>query len=120
MADRVSLFVGSLIEQWQEWFGPKAEYLGQQIGVDQHVLNVFVDEVLRGSILFGVSSLVSPTESLYYSFPYNRKLHPHLLTSLPDQYNSKTARTKITRSCSSATMADDQYCTTSPGTTSES
>lgn len=55
LSDRVALLVGGLVQEWQEWFGSKAEYLGQQVGVEQHVLNVFVDEVLRSSVLFGVS-----------------------------------------------------------------
>lgn len=55
LSDRLTLLVGSLVQQWQEWFGPKAEFLGKQVGVEQKIINVFVDEILRGSILFGVS-----------------------------------------------------------------
>lgn len=64
LADRVSLYVGQCVATLQDTLGAKACYMGLQLGIGQHVLNIFIDEVLRGSILFGISATLKRLEPL--------------------------------------------------------
>lgn len=48
----------------QEGLGPKAQYLGAQVGTDKKVLDFFVDEVLRGSSLLSISFSIKRLEPL--------------------------------------------------------
>lgn len=41
---------------------PKVEHLGAEVGAPRQVLDVFVDEILRGSALFSVSLLLKRLE----------------------------------------------------------
>ncbi|KFG35896.1 putative alpha-glucan water dikinase 1, partial [Toxoplasma gondii GAB2-2007-GAL-DOM2] len=64
LTDRVVRFVGGTVDSVQEELGRKAVYLGNQVGTEKKVLDVFVDEVLRGSALFALSLLVKRLEPL--------------------------------------------------------
>jgi len=55
MSDRLSRIVGELSDRCQSLMGPKAAFLGAQVGVPQRNIDVFVDEVLRGTSLIAVS-----------------------------------------------------------------
>eukprot|EP00971_Amphidinium_carterae_P153076 3034340-Amphidinium_carterae.1 len=62
MSDRVSRVVGELSDIYQRLMGPKAAYLGEQVGVPKHNIDVFVDEVLRGTSLIAVSLVLQRLE----------------------------------------------------------
>ncbi|EZG66638.1 putative alpha-glucan water dikinase [Gregarina niphandrodes] len=62
MIDRLTRAVGSDTEHFQQMLGPKSQLLGRNVGVETEKLNVFVDEILRGSVLFSVSLLISAVE----------------------------------------------------------
>lgn len=64
LADRVVRYVGCTIDDVQERLGSKSVYLGNQVGTEKKVLDVFVDEVLRGSALFSLSLVVKRLEPL--------------------------------------------------------
>ncbi|PHJ20018.1 alpha-glucan water dikinase, partial [Cystoisospora suis] len=64
LADRVVRYVGNTIDDVQEQLGSKSVYLGNQVGTEKKVLDVFVDEVLRGSALFSLSLVVKRLEPL--------------------------------------------------------
>jgi len=62
MCDRLSRVVGEQVDTFQDLIGPKALHLGGAVGVPQQLLDVFVDEVLRGSALFSVSLVLKRLE----------------------------------------------------------
>ncbi|CDJ32881.1 alpha-glucan water dikinase 1, putative [Eimeria mitis] len=64
LLDRLSRFVGKQVDSVQEGLGPKAQYLGAQVGTDKKVLDFFVDEVLRGSSLLSISFSIKRLEPL--------------------------------------------------------
>jgi len=55
MSDRMSRVVGELSDKCQSLMGPKAAFLGEAIDAPQRNIDVFVDEILRGSSLMAVS-----------------------------------------------------------------
>lgn len=64
LTDRVSRFIGKEVDSVQLALGPKAQYLGAQVGADKKVLDFFVDEVLRGSSLLSISFSVKRLEPI--------------------------------------------------------
>lgn len=62
MCDRVSRVIGEQVDNFQDIMGPKAYHLGGAAGVQKEVLDVFVDEVLRGSALFSISLVLKRLE----------------------------------------------------------
>ncbi|CDJ46284.1 alpha-glucan water dikinase 1, putative [Eimeria brunetti] len=64
LSDRLSRFVGKQVDSVQEGLGPKAQYLGAQVGTDKKVLDFFVDEILRGSSLLSISFSIKRLEPL--------------------------------------------------------
>ncbi|KAL8455397.1 hypothetical protein Emag_000781 [Eimeria magna] len=62
LTDRLSRFVGKQVDAVQEGLGPKAQYLGAQVGADKKTLDFFVDEVLRGSSLLSISFSIKRLE----------------------------------------------------------
>lgn len=64
LADRLSRFVGKRVDAVQAGLGPKAQYLGAQVGADKKTLDFFVDEVLRGSSLLSISFAIKRLEPL--------------------------------------------------------
>eukprot|EP00930_Biecheleria_cincta_P003683 TRINITY_DN104608_c0_g1_i1.p1 TRINITY_DN104608_c0_g1~~TRINITY_DN104608_c0_g1_i1.p1 ORF type:complete len:1573 (+),score=330.14 TRINITY_DN104608_c0_g1_i1:248-4720(+) len=55
MCDRMSRVVGELSDKCQTFMGPKAAFLGEAIGAPKRNIDVFVDEILRGTSLMAVS-----------------------------------------------------------------
>mmetsp|Transcript_54501 Transcript_54501/g.116427 ORF Transcript_54501/g.116427 Transcript_54501/m.116427 type:complete len:1571 (-) Transcript_54501:182-4894(-) len=62
MADRVSRVVGELSDKCQTLMGPKAAFLGEQIGAPKKNIDVFVDEVLRGTSLMALGLVLQRME----------------------------------------------------------
>uniref|UniRef100_A0A7S2Q7K2 Pyruvate phosphate dikinase AMP/ATP-binding domain-containing protein n=1 Tax=Zooxanthella nutricula TaxID=1333877 RepID=A0A7S2Q7K2_9DINO len=62
MADRTSRVVGELCDKCQQLMGPKAAFLGEQIEAPKRNIDVFVDEVLRGTSLIAVSLVLQRLE----------------------------------------------------------
>jgi len=62
MCDRMLRVVGEQVDTFQTLLGPKAAFLGAAVGTNREVLEVFVDEVLRGSSLFSVSLVLKRLE----------------------------------------------------------
>jgi len=62
MCDRLARVVGDEVDMIQALVGPKVEHLGAEVGAPRQVLEVFVDEILRGSALFSVSLLLKRLE----------------------------------------------------------
>ncbi|OEH76639.1 alpha-glucan water dikinase [Cyclospora cayetanensis] len=62
LLDRLSRFIGRQVDAVQEGLGPKAQYLGAQVGADKKALDFFVDEVLRGSSLLSVAFSIKRLE----------------------------------------------------------
>mmetsp|Transcript_17376 Transcript_17376/g.40527 ORF Transcript_17376/g.40527 Transcript_17376/m.40527 type:complete len:1562 (-) Transcript_17376:127-4812(-) len=62
MSDRISRVVGELSDVYQRLMGPKSAFLGEQVGVPKHNIDVFVDEVLRGTSLIAVSLILQRLE----------------------------------------------------------
>jgi alpha-glucan,water dikinase len=62
MSDRMGRIVGELSDKCQSLMGPKAAWLGQQIEAPKRNIDVFVDEVLRGTSLIAVSLVLQRLE----------------------------------------------------------
>jgi len=62
LCDRLARVVGEQVDTFQTLLAPKATTLGQAVGVEKNVLEVFVDEVLRGSALFALSLILKRLE----------------------------------------------------------
>eukprot|EP00928_Gymnodinium_smaydae_P040973 TRINITY_DN2774_c1_g4_i1.p1 TRINITY_DN2774_c1_g4~~TRINITY_DN2774_c1_g4_i1.p1 ORF type:complete len:2307 (+),score=559.49 TRINITY_DN2774_c1_g4_i1:84-7004(+) len=62
MCDRLARVVGDQVDKFQTLMGVKANHLGLAVGAPKQVLDVFVDEVLRGSALFSVSLVLKRLE----------------------------------------------------------
>eukprot|EP00930_Biecheleria_cincta_P046432 TRINITY_DN32012_c0_g1_i1.p1 TRINITY_DN32012_c0_g1~~TRINITY_DN32012_c0_g1_i1.p1 ORF type:complete len:2307 (+),score=411.66 TRINITY_DN32012_c0_g1_i1:130-7050(+) len=62
MCDRLSRVIGEQVDTFQNLLAPKAQLLGATIGTAKQVLDVFVDEVLRGSALFSLSLVLKRLE----------------------------------------------------------
>eukprot|EP00931_Biecheleriopsis_adriatica_P076364 TRINITY_DN5007_c0_g1_i2.p1 TRINITY_DN5007_c0_g1~~TRINITY_DN5007_c0_g1_i2.p1 ORF type:complete len:2309 (-),score=523.43 TRINITY_DN5007_c0_g1_i2:77-6955(-) len=62
MCDRLSRVVGEQVDTFQNLLGPKANMLGAAVDTAKQVLDVFVDEVLRGSALFSLSLVLKRLE----------------------------------------------------------
>eukprot|EP00440_Ansanella_granifera_P013023 gb/GFBE01014147.1/.p1 GENE.gb/GFBE01014147.1/~~gb/GFBE01014147.1/.p1 ORF type:complete len:2306 (+),score=572.89 gb/GFBE01014147.1/:1-6918(+) len=62
LCDRLSRVVGEQVDTFQNLLGPKAAVLGYAVGTEKNVLDVFVDEVLRGSALFSLSLVLKRLE----------------------------------------------------------
>lgn len=56
--------MGKRVDAVQAGLGPKAQYLGAQVGADKKALDFFVDEVLRGSSLLSISFTIKRLEPL--------------------------------------------------------
>eukprot|EP00434_Breviolum_minutum_P008426 symbB.v1.2.007438.t1/scaffold445.1/size204899/1 len=54
LCDRLARVVGEQVDTFQTLLAPKANALGNAVGADKNILEVFVDEVLRGSALFSL------------------------------------------------------------------
>eukprot|EP00405_Crypthecodinium_cohnii_P009469 CAMPEP_0206439612 /NCGR_PEP_ID=MMETSP0324_2-20121206/12309_1 /ASSEMBLY_ACC=CAM_ASM_000836 /TAXON_ID=2866 /ORGANISM="Crypthecodinium cohnii, Strain Seligo" /LENGTH=2296 /DNA_ID=CAMNT_0053907255 /DNA_START=112 /DNA_END=7002 /DNA_ORIENTATION=- len=64
MCDRLSRCVGGQVDEFQGLMLPKVKHLGTAIGADAQVIDIFVDEVLRGTALFSVSLQLQRLEPL--------------------------------------------------------
>jgi len=62
MTDRLMRVVGEQVDMFQNLIGPKAMHLGNAVNAPKEILNIFVDEVLRGSALFSVSLVLKRLE----------------------------------------------------------
>eukprot|EP00932_Pfiesteria_piscicida_P010502 SRR837773.2147.p1 GENE.SRR837773.2147~~SRR837773.2147.p1 ORF type:complete len:432 (-),score=151.09 SRR837773.2147:679-1875(-) len=62
MGDRVSRVVGELSDKCQALMGPKAYFLGEAIDAPKRNLDVFVDEVLRGTSLMALGLVLQRME----------------------------------------------------------
>lgn len=62
MVDRISRVVGELSDRCQQLMGPKAHFLGKAIDCPQKNIDVFVDEVLRGTSLMALGLVLQRTE----------------------------------------------------------
>ncbi|CAE7711158.1 R1 [Symbiodinium sp. CCMP2456] len=62
LADRISRVVGDLCDKYQRMMGPKAAFLGEAVGMPRRNIDVFVDEVLRGTSLMAISLLLQRLE----------------------------------------------------------
>mmetsp|Transcript_44327 Transcript_44327/g.72138 ORF Transcript_44327/g.72138 Transcript_44327/m.72138 type:complete len:1178 (+) Transcript_44327:202-3735(+) len=58
ITDRIKRIVGSVVERYTGLFQPKAEYLGEGCGLEKWVVTLFTEELLRGSPLFSLSTLL--------------------------------------------------------------
>eukprot|EP01053_Blabericola_migrator_P001004 Blabericola_migrator_1__1003@NODE_1252_length_4978_cov_140_400733_g846_i0_p1_GENE_NODE_1252_length_4978_cov_140_400733_g846_i0NODE_1252_length_4978_cov_140_400733_g846_i0_p1_ORF_typecomplete_len1569_score346_11PPDK_N/PF01326_19/5_7e25PPDK_N/PF01326_19/0_0021PPDK_N/PF01326_19/7_2e08Mad3_BUB1_I/PF08311_12/2_3Mad3_BUB1_I/PF08311_12/54CBM53/PF16760_5/7_7e02CBM53/PF16760_5/1_1e04CBM53/PF16760_5/0_72_NODE_1252_length_4978_cov_140_400733_g846_i0324738 len=64
LIDRLTRAVGDMTDLYQTKLGEPSLFLGIQVGVERSKLNVFVDEVLRGTILFAISLCVRSLEPI--------------------------------------------------------
>lgn len=62
LCDRTSRVVGELSDKCQTMMGPKAAFLGAAIDAPKKNIDVFVDEVLRGTSLMAVSLILQRME----------------------------------------------------------
>jgi len=62
LCDRLARVVGEQVDTFQTLLAPKANALGNAVGVERNILEVFVDEVLRGSALFSLSLVLKRLE----------------------------------------------------------
>lgn len=62
LLDRLSRCIGDIIDSIQGQLGPISLFLGKLVGVPEEKLNVFVDEVLRGTLLFSMAVCVKQVE----------------------------------------------------------
>ena len=62
LCDRLARVVGEQVDTFQTLLAPKANALGNAVGADKNILEVFVDEVLRGSALFSLSLVLKRLE----------------------------------------------------------
>ncbi|CAE7235582.1 R1, partial [Symbiodinium pilosum] len=62
LADRISRVVGELSDKCQSMMGPKVAFLGEAADIPKKNIDVFVDEVLRGTSLMAVSLILQRTE----------------------------------------------------------
>uniref|UniRef100_A0A0G4HBD4 Uncharacterized protein n=1 Tax=Chromera velia CCMP2878 TaxID=1169474 RepID=A0A0G4HBD4_9ALVE len=62
LTERATRAVGSLTDEFQSLLHPRAKYLGEQVSAPKEVLEVFVDEVLRGTSLFGIAQCLKALE----------------------------------------------------------
>lgn len=62
LCDRTSRVVGELSDKCQTMMGPKAAFLGTAIDAPKKNIDVFVDEVLRGTSLMAVSLILQRME----------------------------------------------------------
>ena len=56
--DRLQRTLGKFVDLFSELIDPKAKFLGSEFGVDVETQNLFVEEIIRGSLFFAVSILV--------------------------------------------------------------
>eukprot|EP01054_Gregarina_sp_Poly1_P000865 Gregarina_sp_Poly_1__864@NODE_1206_length_4784_cov_213_781853_g826_i0_p1_GENE_NODE_1206_length_4784_cov_213_781853_g826_i0NODE_1206_length_4784_cov_213_781853_g826_i0_p1_ORF_typecomplete_len1181_score183_96PPDK_N/PF01326_19/7_9e22PPDK_N/PF01326_19/0_0011PPDK_N/PF01326_19/6_8e06Mad3_BUB1_I/PF08311_12/0_8Mad3_BUB1_I/PF08311_12/67_NODE_1206_length_4784_cov_213_781853_g826_i010124554 len=64
LIDRATRAVGEITDLFQAKLGEPSLYLGLQVGVEKSKLNVFVDEVLRGTVLFAISLCIKSLEPM--------------------------------------------------------
>lgn len=64
LVDRATRAVGDATDLFQTKLGEPSLFLGLQVGVEKNKLNVFVDEVLRGTILFAISLCIKSLEPI--------------------------------------------------------
>jgi len=62
LADRISRVVGELSDKCQTMMGPKVAFLGEAADIPKKNIDVFVDEVLRGTSLMAVSLILQRVE----------------------------------------------------------
>jgi len=62
MTDRIGRIIGELSDHYQTFMGPKAAFLGEAIDAPKHAIDVFVDEVLRGTALMAISLVLQRME----------------------------------------------------------
>jgi len=64
MVDRLSRCVGEQVDEFQTLMFKKAQHLGSAVSAPSQVLDIFVDEVLRGTALFSVSLMLKRLEPI--------------------------------------------------------
>ncbi|CAE7208792.1 R1 [Symbiodinium natans] len=62
LTDRISRVVGELSDKCQTMMGPKVAFLGEAADIPKKNIDVFVDEVLRGTSLMAVSLILQRVE----------------------------------------------------------
>jgi len=82
MCDRVSRVVGELSDTYQTLMGPKAAFLGAQIEAPKRNIDVFVDEVLRGTSLMAMGLVLQRMEPVLRTLA---KLPPWQMISTIDK-----------------------------------
>eukprot|EP00916_Digyalum_oweni_P009353 GHVL01015773.1.p1 GENE.GHVL01015773.1~~GHVL01015773.1.p1 ORF type:complete len:1435 (-),score=233.56 GHVL01015773.1:129-3935(-) len=58
LSERLNMYVGNAVDIYQNLLVDKAAFLGQQVGARQELIDGFVEDTLRSSILFSVSLLL--------------------------------------------------------------
>eukprot|EP00913_Durusdinium_trenchii_P017218 g16191.t1 len=83
LCDRTSRVVGELSDKCQTLMGPKAAFLGAAIDAPRKNIDIFVDEVLRGTSLMAVSLILQRMEPVLRDIAHlslgRREWHRHSL-----------------------------------------
>ncbi len=58
VADRIARVIGGIIDDYQQRLGPLARYMGSAFAAQKWVMDLFVEEVVRGSELFSLSTVL--------------------------------------------------------------
>jgi alpha-glucan,water dikinase len=66
--DRIQRTLAGFIDIVSELLDPKAKFLGNELGIDLETQNLFVEEIIRGSLFFAVSMLVKKVDKALRPF----------------------------------------------------
>jgi alpha-glucan,water dikinase len=64
VVSRVSRLLSSVIDSYNNNFNIKAKYFGDECGIDKYYSDLFVEEILRGTIFFTLSILLKKIEPI--------------------------------------------------------
>ena len=62
VANRIMRLLSSVTDYYNEFIEPKAKYFGNECNIDESHVNIFAEELIRGTIFFGLSVLIRKVE----------------------------------------------------------
>lgn len=63
--DRLQRLLGSFVDAYNSKLDPKARYLGSQFLIDQETIDLFTEELIRGSLFFAVSLVLRKVDTAF-------------------------------------------------------
>jgi alpha-glucan,water dikinase len=66
--DRFSRCLSHVVDYYNTHFDPKAKYLGTKFKCEKYVVDIFTEEIIRGSVFFSLSMILKKIEPIFRKY----------------------------------------------------